>query len=173
MPITGTSIRGISASVDGGGDRLEDDREAARRLQGERVPRDLRRRLRVRPWVLKPPSGAGRCGVRPTCPITGIPERDDGLRPLHRGPAPLQLDGVAARLPDEPLRVVDRVLVGALIGAEWQVADQKRRAQAAADGGGHGHHLVHPDRGRGVVAEHHHGRGVAHQHESTPASSAT
>ena len=57
-------------------DRLEDDREAARRLQRERLLGDLRGLARaVLPWALKPPSAVAVCGVRPTWPITGIPAR--------------------------------------------------------------------------------------------------
>ena len=61
--------------------------------------------------------------------------------------------------------VRDRLLVGGLVRAERQVADQQRRVQAAADGGGEHQHLVDRDRHGAGVAEHGHGGGVADQHD--------
>ena len=79
--------------------------------------------------------------------------------------AALELDRVAAGLLDEPLGGRDRLLVGGLVGAERQVADEQRRRAAAADGRGEHQHLVGRDRhGRGV-AEHGHRAGVADEHD--------
>ena len=67
------------------------------------------------------------------------------------------------------MRGGDRLLVGDLVGAERQVADQQRGAQAAADGAGeHEHVLEHHGRG-GAVAEHGGGGRVAHEHQVDPA----
>ena len=52
---------------------------------------------------------------------------DDGRGALDGGAAALELDGVAAGLLDEPLGGRDGLLVGDLVGAERQVADQERR----------------------------------------------
>ena len=147
------------------GHRFEDDREATRRLQRECVAGDLRRRLRGPPLRLEASQRTRRLRRQANVPHHRDSRAGDRPRPLHRRPAALQLHGIAARLFDEPLRVLDCVLVRALIGAERHIADQERRAQTPPNGGRHGHHLVHPDRRRGLVPEHHHRGGVAHQHD--------
>ena len=91
---------------------------------------------------------------------------DDRARALDGGlAAALELDRVAAGLLDHPHRGGDRLLVGDLVGAERQVADQQRRAQAAARGAREHEHVVEVDRRGGVVAEHGGRGGVADQHE--------
>ena len=53
----------------------------------------------VRPCAFQPPSAVEVWGVRPTCPITGMPASDDRARAAHGGlAAALELDRVAAGL---------------------------------------------------------------------------
>ena len=117
-----------------GRDRLEDDREAARLLQRERVVEHLagarrgaalgavaaehRRRLRRQPDV----AHHRHAGAH------------DRAGALGGRAAALELDRVAARLLDEAVGGLDRLGVGGLVGAERQVADEQRRPQPAADG---------------------------------------
>ena len=96
-------------------------------------------------------------------------DRDPRLhdRPRPRGgrrPAAFELDGVAAGLLDEAQRGAHGLLVGDLVGAERQVADEKRRAQAAAHGLGEHEQLVGLDGDGRRVAEHGHRAGVADEH---------
>ena len=125
---------GMISSVTVGGDRLEDDREAARLLQRERVVEHLAgARGRA---ALGAVAAEHRGRLRRQADVAH--HRDAGAhdRPGALGgrAAALELDGVAARLLDEAVRGVDRLRVGGLVGAERQVADQQRRPQAAADG---------------------------------------
>ena len=89
----------------------------------------------------------------------------DRARPLGHRAAALELDGVAAGLLDEPVRGADRLLVGGLVGAERQVADQQRRLQAAPHGRREHQQLVDGDRHGVRVAEHVVGGRVADQHD--------
>ena len=92
-------------------DRLEDDREAADRLQGEGLLGQLRRGLRG-PSLRLEPSQGGR-GLRRETDVAHHrdPGANDRAGAVHRGAAALQLDGLAARLLDEALGVLDRLLV--------------------------------------------------------------
>ncbi len=98
---------------------------------------------------------------------------DDRAGTAHRClSAALELDDVAAGLLDHPHRGRDRLLVGDLVGAERQVADQQGRVQAAPHGAGEHQHVLEDDGRRGVVAEHGRGGGVADEHEIDAAASA-
>src|SRR4051794_10760894 len=149
-----------------GRDRLEDEREAPRLLQGERlrgdplgrgggaalgpVAAERRRRLRREPHV----------------PHDRDAGPDDGAGAGHRGrAAALELHRVDAGLLDEAERRGDRLLVADLVGAEREVADEERGPQPAADGAGEDEQLLERDRHGGVVPEDRHGPGVAHQDE--------
>ena len=78
-------------------------------------------------------SGAsGRRGPSPGCPSRTIARARS-----TDGPPRSSLTASQPASRDEALGVLDRVLVGALVGAERHVADQKRRPQAAANRGGH------------------------------------
>ncbi len=150
---------------DVGRDRLEDDREAARRLQRQRVVEHLpgarrgpalravaaehRRRLRRQPDVTHDRHAGA----------------DDRSRTVGRGAAALELDRVAARLLDEAVRGLDRLRVAGLVGPERQVADQQRRLQAAPHGAREHQQLLDGHRHGVGVAEHVVGRGVADQHD--------
>ena len=79
------------------------------------------------------------------------------------GPPRSSLTASQPRLLDEALGVLDRLLVGALIGAEGHVADQQRTLEAPAHGARHHQHLVHADRGGRVVAEDDHRGRVSDQ----------
>ena len=145
---------------DVGGDRLEDDREAARLLERERlVEHGLRALGRA---ALGAVAAERRGGLRREPDVAhhrdaGAHDRAGALRRA------LELDRVAARLLDEAVRGLDRLLVGRLVGAEGQVADQQRRAQAAADRGGEHQQLVDGHRHGVRVAEHVVGGAVADQ----------
>ena len=95
-----------------------------------------------------------------------MPACDDGAgaRDAH-GAAALELDRVAAGLLDEAEGGLHRLLVGDLVGAEGQVADQERGAQPAAGGPRQHEHLVELDADGARIAEHGHGAGVADQDE--------
>ena len=122
------------ASVTSDGDRLEDDREAARLLQRERVVEHLPG-ARRRP-ALGAVAAEHRRRLRRQPDVTH--DRDAGANDragaVGGGAAALELDGVGARLLDEAVRGVDRLRVGRLVGPERQVADQQRRLQPAPDG---------------------------------------
>ena len=162
MPITGISIWPMITSVTSAGDRLEDDREAARRLQRERL-------VEHRPGAL----GGAALGAVAAERGRRLRRQPDVAHDRHAGAhdrarplgGALDLDRVAARLLDEPVRRRDRLLVGRLVGAERQVADQQRRAQAAPDGGGEHQQLVDRDRDGVGVAEHVVGGAVADEHD--------
>ena len=81
------------------------------------------------------------------------------------GPPPSSLTASAPASLTKRWAVRDRLLVGRLVGAERQVADHQRRAQAAADGLGEHQQLVERDRHRVAVAEDVVGGGVADQHD--------
>ena len=91
---------------------------------------------------------------------------DDRARASRRGgAAALELDGLTAGLLDHPHGVGDRLLVGDLVGAEWHVADQQRRAQAPAHRAREHEHVIELDRRGGVVAEHRRRGRVADEHQ--------
>jgi hypothetical protein len=91
---------------------------------------------------------------------------DDRARPRDRHrPAALELDRVAARLLDEAQRAADGLLVGRLVGAERQVADEQRGAQPAPHGLRQDEHLVELDGDRRGVAEDGHRARVADEHD--------
>ena len=166
MPITGISISAHQLVGDGAGDRLEDDREAARLLQRQCLGGDAGGRPGVAPLGL-PAAERGR-GLGGQADVAHHRDAgaDDRARPARRGlAAALQLHDLAAALLDHPHGGRDRLLVGDLIGAERQVADQQRGAQAAADGARQHQHVGQLDRGRGGVAEHGGGGRVADQHQ--------
>ena len=141
--------------------RLEHDREAARRLERTRVVQQA----------------AGLVGGAALCPESA--ERGGGLRRQadvahhrHTGPddrlgagerraCSLELDGVRAGLLDEPDRVGDRVCVRHLEGAERHVGDHERAPRAARHGPREDDHLVHRRGHRRIVAEHGHRGRVA------------
>ena len=166
MPITGTSSSRISSSVTALGIASNtivkqpascsaSASEAIRSGSCSRAP------LRL------PAAERGR-GLR--CEAHVAHHRDaraDDRRRTTRGglAAALQLDRVAARLLDHPHRRGDRLLVRHLVGAERQIADQKRRAQTAAHRASQHQHVVELHRRGGVVAEHRRRRGVAHEHQ--------
>ena len=165
IPITGISIRAMTP-------RRPPPGSPRRRSRSSRPPAAPARRARRASAAL---GGAalglvaaerGR-GLRRQADVAH--DRDPGVddRPgaLDAGAAALELDGVAAGLLDEALGGGDRLLVGGLVGAEGQVADQERRAQPAAHGAGEHEHLVERDRHRRRVAEHGHRAGVADQHD--------
>jgi hypothetical protein len=151
---------------DGAWDRLEHQREAAGILQRERLGGDPRGSSGGAPLRLPASQRGGR--LRGQAHVAH--HRDAGAhdRPCALGrrlAAALQLDRLAAGLLDHPQCRADRLLVGDLVGAERQVADHQRRAQAAAYGAGEHEHVLQLDRRGCVVAEHGRGRGVAHQDE--------
>ena len=49
----------------------------------------------VRPWALNPPSAVADCGVRPMCPITGMPAPTIAATRESDGPAPSSLTASA------------------------------------------------------------------------------
>src|SRR3954454_23049367 len=146
--------------------RLEDDREAARVLQRERLARDPRRAL-AGP-SLRAPASERRRGLRREADVAH--DRDarahdrPGARDRHLVAA-LELDRVRAGLLDVAHRARDRLLVGDLVGAERQVADEQRRLQPATGGLREDEHLVEVDRRRRGVAEDCRRGAVADQHE--------
>ena len=146
-------------------DRLEDDREAADRLQREGVLAELDRALRGLALGLVA-AERGR-GLRRQADVAHHRDAgaDDRPRPLDRGPPRLQLDHLAAGLLDQALGALDRELVARLVAAHRHVADHQRRLQAAAHGLAEHHHLVHRDRLGAGIAEHDHRRRVADQDE--------
>ena len=148
-----------------GGDRLEDDREAAHGLQRQRLLGDLRRPAGGLALGLVAAERGRRLRRQADVAHHRDPGADDRPRAVDRGAAALELDRVAAGLLDEALGVGDGLLVRLLVRAERHVADQERRAQAAADGGGQHQHLLHADGDGRVVAEHRHRRGVADEDE--------
>ena len=81
------------------------------------------------------------------------------------GAAALELDRVAAGLLDEAEGGLHRLLVGDLVGAEGQVADEERRAQPAPRRPRQHEHLVHGDADGARIAEHGHRARVADQDE--------
>jgi hypothetical protein len=95
----------------------------------------------------------------------GNPGLDDRAGALDARAAALELDRVAARLLDEPLRGGDRELVRCLVGPERQVADEQRCVQAAPHGRGEHQHLVDRHRNGRLVPEHGHRAGVADEHD--------
>ena len=163
IPITGISSFGISASVTADGIASKTIAKQPTDCRASASSASLAAASAVRPWALKPPRAVAVCGVRPTWPITGMPERTIARARSTEGPPRSSLTASTPRLLDEALGVLDRLLVGALVGAEGHVADQQRRLQPAADGAGHHQHLVHADRGGRVVAEDDHRGGVADQ----------
>ena len=74
MPITGTSRRGISASVTAAGIASKTTAKQPTDCRASVSSASLAAASAVRPWALKPPSADAVCGVRPTWPITGMPE---------------------------------------------------------------------------------------------------
>ena len=132
IPITGTSMLRHERLGDRCGNRLEDDREAAGRLQRQRLLGELRRRLGGLALGLEAAEGGG--GLRRQADVAHHRDAgaDDRPRPLDGGAAALELDGVAAGLLDEALGVLDRLLVRALVGAERHVADQQRASSGRA-----------------------------------------
>jgi hypothetical protein len=90
---------------------------------------------------------------------------DDRPRAVDGGAAALELHSVHTCLLDEAVGVLDRLLVGALVGAEGHVADQQRGLQPTADGLGEHEHLVHADGRRALMAQHDHRGAVAYQHD--------
>jgi hypothetical protein len=143
---------------------LEHDREAARVLERESVLDHRHRAVGRAP--LRAVAAQRRGRLRREAHVAhhrdaGVHDRLRALR--HDAPA-LELDGIAAGLLDEALGRGDRLLVRGLIGAERQVADEQRRAQAAAGGAGEHQHLVDRDRHGARVAEYGHRAGVAHEH---------
>ena len=86
----------------------------------------------------------------------------------HRARA-LELDDVGAALLDEADRRADGVLVGHLVRAERQVADDERPARVPRDRAGEEEHLVDRDgHGRALVAEDDHRRRVADEDDVDP-----
>ena len=88
----------------------------------------------------------------------GADERADAG---ERRAGALDLDRIRARLLEEADRVLERVLVGDLEGAERHVRDDERPARAPVDRARQHDHLVHRRRHGRVVAEHGHRRRVA------------
>ena len=127
MPITGTSISPISSSVTALGiaSKTIAKQPASCSASASAAMRAAARALR--PWAFQPPSAVEVWGVRPTWPITGMPAPTIARARLAGSlAAALQLDDLAAALLDHPHGGRDRLLVGDLIGAEGQVADQQR-----------------------------------------------
>ena len=148
-----------------GGDRLEDDREAAGLLERERVLEHLAR-PRGRAALGAVAAERGR-GLRRQADVAHHRHAGahDGAGALGHRAAALELDGVAAGLLDEAVRGADRLLVGRLVGAERQVADEQRRLEAAAHGRGEHQQLLDRDRDGVGVAEHVVGGRVADEHD--------
>jgi hypothetical protein len=149
----------------GSRDGLEHEREAARVLERDRVARDLERPLGGAALRLVPAQCGRRLRSEADVAHHGDPGARDRVGARDAGAAALELDGIAAGLLDESLRGRDRLLVRGLVGPERQVADEQRRVQPAAHGGGEHEHLIERDRDGGGVAEHRHGAGVADQDE--------
>jgi hypothetical protein len=106
-------------------DGLEDDGEASRLLERDRVVSDRERPLR-RPALGPITTECGRRLRREAdVPHDGNARVDDGASALGARTPALELDGVAARLLDEALGGGDRLLVRPLVGAEGQVADEQ------------------------------------------------
>ena len=118
----------------GGGDRLEDDREAAGLLQRERVRGDGQRPLAGAALGLVAAERGG--GLRGQADVAHDrdPGGDDRPGAVDHRAAALELDGGGAALLDEPLRGGHGLLVGRLVGAEGQVGDEERRLEPAAGG---------------------------------------
>ena len=138
----GCSMCGMIVVGDLGGDRLEDDGEAAGLLQRERVVEHLAGARRRAALGAVAAEHRGRLRREADVAHHGDAGADDRAGPLGGGAAALELDRVAAGLLDEALRGVHRQRVGGLVGAERQVADQQRRLQAAADGAGEHQQLL-------------------------------
>ena len=149
------------AAATGAGTASSTSANAPASCERQRVVEQLSAASAVRPWARKPPSRVADCGVRPMWPIT--PMFDSAIARTRDGhPArALELDDVGAALLDEPDRARDRLLVGDLVAAERQVADDERPPRRARDRPGQEDHLVEGHRQRRLVPEHHHRRGVA------------
>ena len=124
IPITGTSSCGISASVTAAGTASKTIAKQPTACSASASRRSAPPPRPVRPCALKPPSALADLRRQADVAHHRDARPDDRPRPIDRGAAALELDRVAARLLDEPLRVLDRVLVRALVGAERHVADQ-------------------------------------------------
>ena len=158
MPITGISIAAHDHVGDVGRDRLEDDREAARLLERERLVEHRARALGGAALRAVAAERGRRLRRQPDVAHDRDAGADDRAGALGRA---LDLDRVAARLLDEPVRGGDRPLVARLVGAEREVADEQRRAQPAVDGGREHQQLLDRHRDGVAVAEHVVGRAVA------------
>ena len=148
---------------DRGGHSLEDDREAADRLQGERLLEQLDRTLRRLALGFVAAERGGRLRGEADVAHHRDAGADDRPRALYGGAAALELDGLAAGLLDQALGVLDGELVARLVAAHRHVADHERRLQAAPHGLAEHDHLLHRDRLGARVSEHDHRRRVADQ----------
>ena len=74
IPITGTSMCGISASATAAGTASKTIAKQPAACSASASRAICAADSAVRPCALKPPSALADCGVRPTWPITGIPE---------------------------------------------------------------------------------------------------
>ena len=131
MPITGIVSSGMSAAATAAGIASNTIEKQPACLQRERVAGEPERPLGGA--ALSAIAAERGRGLRREADVAHHRDAgvDDRAGTLDAGAAALELDGVAACLLDEPLRGRDRLLVGGLVGAERQVADQQRRRQAA------------------------------------------
>ena len=114
------------ARCDGCRHRLEDEREAAGRLERAGVVEEPPAAFSaVRPCALKPPSIVADCGVRPRWPITGMPASTIALTRASIAPAPSSFTASAPASFTKRMAFPNRILVGDLEGAERHVRDHE------------------------------------------------
>ena len=148
IPIVGIAERRGDPRRDRRGNRLEHEREAAGRLERERVRRAGCAAAAVRPCALKPPSIVAVCGVSPMWPITGMPAPTIARHARERGPAPSSLTASAPPSLTKRIAFSTRLLVRHLVRAERQVGDDERPAARRAHGARQHEHLVQRHRHR-------------------------
>ena len=153
------------ARGDGCGNRFEDEREAAGRLERARVAEQRAAFSAVRPCALKPPSIVADCGVRPMWPITGMPASTIARTRESIAPAPSSFTASAPASFTKRIALRTRILVGDLERAERHVRDDERTLRPAGDCSCEDEHLLHRRRDCRGVAEDGHRRGVADEHE--------
>ena len=147
---------------DGRRHHLQHDGEAARLLERVSVEQELRRRRRRPPLDLVAAEGGERLRREPDVADDGDAGVDGGAHHRDGAAAALDLHSVHPALLEQAHRVARGVGRGEA-RAKGEVADH-HRLDAAACGAAVVDHLVHRDRRRVLLPEHHHADRVADEH---------
>ena len=131
MPIVGTASARVTRARNRRGHGLEHDREAAGRLERERVLDQPLRPLGRPALRLEAAEHGRRLRRQADVAHHRHARADDRARARDRRAAALELDRVGAALLDEPHRVPDGLLVRLLVRAERHVGDHERPLRAA------------------------------------------